>query len=114
MLDENGFRAEDVSDADWNVFEQERDKIIERQGGLVDTTGRRTQDIHLPLQSQQSTPDMPPPIPLNPGNPSGNVSMSNNRESDIDNAIRERYPEATEEQLRDPEFRKRVADVHGD
>ena len=113
MLDDNGFRAENVSDADWSVFEQERNKIITRQGGLVDTIGSRAGDVHLPLQSQQSTPDGPPPIPLNPGNPSGNVSMSNNRESDIDNAIRERYPEVTEEELRDPDFRRRVAEFMG-
>ena len=42
-------RAESVSDADWAVFEQERNKIIERQGGTTDPTGRRTDDINLSL-----------------------------------------------------------------
>ena len=125
MLDEDGYRAEGVSDADWAVFEQERDKIIQRQGGLTDTgganffspSGSRTGNIGLPLQSQQSTPsmppNMPPPIPLNPGNPNSNVSVFNDRESEIDNAIRERYPEASEEHLRDPDFRKQVAEFMG-
>ena len=107
-----------LSDADWNIFTQELNKIIQRQGGSVNSTGQRTQDINLPTQNpsiplggQAAAPNMPPSIPLNPSDSMTESSSATNRD-DIISAIRAQYPGVTEEDLTE-DYLKQVAEALG-
>ena len=117
MLDETGFRVEGVSDADWAVFEQERNKIITRQGGTTDPTGRRTDDINLSIMpdgARSNEQNTTPSIPLNPSDGASPQSATSNISSreDLIDAIRLEYPDVTDEELTE-DYLKQVAQILG-
>ena len=107
--DGEGNLKEDLDPDHMSIFVNEINRKTRRMGGTTEGRG----DISLPMGGQQSSQSLPPSIPINPSSDTSLKINSSDVEGEIDAAIDANAPDATEEQRRDPQYRKQVAEFMG-